>query len=962
MADNSAYLQLLRQRAARILKDSPGLESLPKATLEAAEMVADPAVRATGVTESAALEAIVRWYRPVLTVTDDRFVISTANPNGDPRFDDPNAAASKALMDTLEKKRAVLDPVIRSVGRIELVNNSRYPWVGTGWIVGSDLGSDIVVTNAHVGQEFGMRSGAGFVFRPGIPDKASRQSARIDFREEVGMASPREFPITDIIWISETPGLDVCLLRVARTAGSDRIDPPVKLLTSAITDDRMLAVIGFPGSSNGYDPAMFQKLFGSVTGNKRFSPGFHTGRHSDSVTYDCSTLPGSSGSVVVDVLTGRAVGLHYAGTAFDMNYAVPATDLARVIAKRPWQSGEASKPRPLLGDDAATPVAGDAPVSAVAMGGDIRVVVPLEITVRLGGASLMAGTSAAPAPVPSTAPSPSPSPLPAKTDAASAANAAEKVRTHLLGDKSVLSVKSDFLFRDGQITDDVGVIVGVAPGSSLDPASYGLSERIGGVAVSVETADPTTIAEQFAFKTEAFGGRKANYARDNRRKPFNLSPVTDEMSILLHVSPEAGWPVLKEFLGEKDSQQLTIGMYHMTAPHVVKAITAIAKRPTARITLTLDRQRGDADEPDDISGPTKENDIPEQQTLDNLAKVAKSRFKWAPASLGGSGLFASAYHIKVAVWSKRGTGAKLDDRSFWLSSGNWQSSNQAPLNHGIEDIDKVTQEEVSAYNREWHALVKHAGLASTFRSHLEQDFEDNAKAAEQEAPLPAMFDVMVPLEMAQEAVHAKDFQAFEPELLDGRIKVQPLLTPDNYPDVVKGLIAKAESRVLIENQSFNFWKDIGKTPEHFLNILECVRDRQKQGLDVRVIFRSGFGKERETLRQMKKFGLKADEEHVRYFDKCHTKGLVIDDEVAVLGSHNWTAGGTGPNRDASLVIWDRRANRYLSRLFDYDWNQIARKRTSNEAVSPVRVVSVTDESPTPAGYRRISIAEFLGET
>lgn len=954
MADDNAYLQLLRQRAARILKESPGLESLPKADLKAAEMaMADPAAPVTGVPESAALEAIVRWYRPVLTVTDDRFVISTSNPNGGPRFDDPNAAASKALMDTLEKKRAVLDPVIRSVGRIELVNNSRYPWVGTGWIVGSDLGSDIVVTNAHVGQEFGMRSGSGFVFRPGIPDKASRQSARIDFREEVGMASPREFPITDIIWISETPGLDVCLLRVARSAGSDRIDPPVTLMTSAIADNQMLAVVGFPGSSNGYDSAMFQRLFGSVTGNKRFSPGFHKGRQSDSVTYDCSTLPGSSGSVVIDVMSGRAVGLHYAGTAFDTNYAVPAADLARVFAKRPWQSGEASRPRPLDDVTMATPIAG--PASGAAVGGDIRFVVPLEITVRLGGSSLVIGTPAAPASAPSL--------LAPSADAASTASAAEKVRTHLLGDKSVLSVKSDFLFRDGQITDDVGVIVGVAPGSPVDPGSYGLPERIGGVAVSVETADPSTIAEQmFAFNTEAFGGRKANYARDSKKKPFDLSAVTDEMSILLHVSPEAGWPVLKEFLEEKDSQQLTIGMYHMTAPHVVDAITAIAKRPSARITLTLDRQRGDADEPDDISGPTKKKDIPEQETLDKLAKIAKTRFKWAPASLGGSGLFASAYHIKVAVWSKRGTGAKLEDRSFWLSSGNWQSSNQAPLKRRVEDIDKVTQEEVGAYNREWHALVQHAGLASTFRNHLEQDFKDNAKAAEQEAPLPAMFDVLVPLEMTQAAAHAPDFQVFEPELLEGRIKVQPLLTPDNYPDVVKGLIDRAESRILIENQSFNFWKEIGKTPEHFLEILKSVRDRQKQGLDVRIIFRSGFGKERETLRQMKKFGLKADEDHVRYFDKCHTKGIVIDDEIAVLGSHNWTAAGTGPNRDASLVIWDRRANRYFSRLFEYDWKQIARKRTSNEAVSPVRVVSATDESPTPAGYRRISIAEFLGET
>ena len=139
-----------------------------------------------------------------------------------------------------------------------------------------------------------MRSGNGYVFRAGVPDVSVRQSARIDFREEVGMASPREFPITEILWISEIPVLDVCLLRVARSAGTDRIDPPIQLLTGEIADNVMVAVIGFPGSNNGYDPAPFQKLFGSVTGNKRFSPGFYSGRRGPSVTYDCSTLPGSS--------------------------------------------------------------------------------------------------------------------------------------------------------------------------------------------------------------------------------------------------------------------------------------------------------------------------------------------------------------------------------------------------------------------------------------------------------------------------------------------------------------------------------------------------------------------------------------------------------------------------------------------------------------------------------------------
>jgi hypothetical protein len=946
MADDDEYLRLLRNKVQQIMAQSPRMESMPGLEAVPRPDTIDPVAPTGPHNESAQLEAVVRWYRPVLTVADDH-LITKSDDNSDPRFVDPNEAASKGLMDGLEKHRTVLDPALRSVGRIELTNNKQYPWVGTGWLIGSDLGSDIIITNAHVGREFGMRSGVGYVFRPGIPNAAIRQSARIDFREEVKMTSPREFPITDIIWISELPGLDICLLRVARISGADRVDPPIPLITGALADSAMLAVVGYPGSNNGYDPAPFQKLFGSVTGNKRFSPGFYTGQSDGSVNYDCSTLPGSSGSVVLDVASGAAVGLHFAGTAFETNYAVPAADIAKIIAKRPWV-GQAVTP---AGGGVTLPP-GAVLQSAGPGGGDggLSFVVPLTITVKLGDSSVTAGVQ------PATAP---------RADRKSAEAAAEKVRQHLLGNKSVLSVKADYLFRDGVITDDYGVIVGVAPGTSVDPAACGLGSQLDGVTISVETADPAIIAEQmFAYQTEAFSGRVAKYRRDLTDSRFNLSPVTDDMSILLHVSPEAGWPVLKEFLENTRHTCLTIGMYNVTAPHVVGAIENIAKRRNTKITLTVDRQRGEADNPDDIGDPdkddnTKKNDIPEEQTLDSLKQIAGNRFKWAPASLGAHGLFASAYHIKVAVWGDGDSDASL----FWLSSGNWQSSNQDPIDVAVNAIGQVNPDQVEGYNREWHAVVTHKGLAKTFRNHLEQDFADNHKIAQDEAPVPAMFDVLVPIGPREEAPSIQDFKVFLPKEITGNIKVQPLLTPDNYPEVIAELISQAQERVWIENQSFNFWKNADSMPKHFLNIAKAVRDQQNRGRDVRIIFRSGFGKERDTLRQMKAFGLKADPDHVRYFDKCHTKGFVIDDDISVLGSQNITAAGVGPNRDASLVIWNKDANEYFAELFKYDWQRIGRRRVRrNEGMAEVRLVHARDEAPAPSGYRRISMAEFLGET
>jgi endonuclease G len=44
--------------------------------------------------------------------------------------------------------------------------------------------------------------------------------------------------------------------------------------------------------------------------------------------HDCSTLGGNSGSVLIDLATGRAIGLHFAGRFLEANYAVPSALVA----------------------------------------------------------------------------------------------------------------------------------------------------------------------------------------------------------------------------------------------------------------------------------------------------------------------------------------------------------------------------------------------------------------------------------------------------------------------------------------------------------------------------------------------------------------------------------------------------------------------------------------------------------
>ena len=71
-----------------------------------------------------------------------------------------------------------------------------------------------------------------------------------------------------------------------------------------------------------------QSIFGDVYDKKRLAPGQVTEARPDVVLHDCSTLGGNSGSVVLDLATGEAVGLHFAGRFLEANYAVPAAVVA----------------------------------------------------------------------------------------------------------------------------------------------------------------------------------------------------------------------------------------------------------------------------------------------------------------------------------------------------------------------------------------------------------------------------------------------------------------------------------------------------------------------------------------------------------------------------------------------------------------------------------------------------------
>jgi Trypsin-like peptidase domain len=266
------------------------------------------------------LEAIIeRFTRPVYLVRHSTFTV--------PPDEFPN---SEEIHSRLDRARARLEAQIPSTGRIDL-RNHRLDWVGTGWMVAED----VMVTNRHVAREFGTELGGGFAFRQNFGRPPVRVS--VDWRHEHQQPEESIFKIEEILWIEPDDSVDVALLRVGVTGDAGEARPGViELMTREEVDaagvGTWVAVVGYPAFDTRNDLADQQRIFDGIYNAKRLAPGQVTAvADADVLHHDATTLGGNSGSVLVDLDSGKAMALHFGGIEGQRNEAVQAPRVRQVL-------------------------------------------------------------------------------------------------------------------------------------------------------------------------------------------------------------------------------------------------------------------------------------------------------------------------------------------------------------------------------------------------------------------------------------------------------------------------------------------------------------------------------------------------------------------------------------------------------------------------------------------------------
>jgi phosphatidylserine/phosphatidylglycerophosphate/cardiolipin synthase-like enzyme len=384
-----------------------------------------------------------------------------------------------------------------------------------------------------------------------------------------------------------------------------------------------------------------------------------------------------------------------------------------------------------------------------------------------------------------------------------------------------------------------------------------------------------------------------------------LAPVSGKISMICHVSPDAGWPTLLTFVSGTQ-KHLKVSMYDFTSAHILDLFKA--KLAAAAVQMTLD---------DPAKNPTADQTDPE--TVQDLGKSFGGRFTSAWALVRSSPeadtwIYPSAYHIKVMV---------RDSKTVWLSSGNLNNSNQPQIDP-IGNPQATDQATAKRSDRDWHVVIESPALAATFEAYLDHDFQQAtlhkpggtlATGAVAKQQMPELSSI--------NAVAVGDFTFAAAKTINEEVTITPLLTPDPgvYQGAILDLINLVQTSLYIQLQYIH--PSTAAANAKFTDLIDAVAAQINAKKDVKIIL-SEFQVEKGGLEALQAAGVNLD--NVKIQNNVHNKGFVFDNKKVVVSSMNWSGEGVLSNRDAGVIIENSTAAQYYTKIFLDDWNHHATQK------------------------------------
>lgn len=414
--------------------------------------------------------------------------------------------------------------------------------------------------------------------------------------------------------------------------------------------------------------------------------------------------------------------------------------------------------------------------------------------------------------------------------------------------------------------------------------------------------------------------------RLNEYKKIKKIPTFDVTSdFIAYASPDSTYAVTRRLL-DSAKKEIIIGIYDFSADYMTDILlNALARGVKVSLMLDIDGKK-------------------EEEIFKKLAKFGCKTVP-APSCASKNAKFFPSSHEKVIV---------IDGTWSLVQSGNY-SKNSIPFN----EKDGGDPDHFVTGNRDMGVAIRSKPLAEFFSKVLRSDMKLELDAAGSEAAgaQPRRKSEPDLVEKAPEALPPKLFssKSFNPQ---GAIKVTPVLTPDNYMDVIPGFLESATRSIYIEQQY------IRGSHADIIKLLAAIKTARENNpdLDVRIILgklfdEDDFQAEKKNIADLRaNFNLKLDE-NIRFIDlkrfvHCHNKLIVVDDKAVLVSSQNWSKTGVGTNREAGVLMRYPDVARYYSKIFESDWS------TALKTIPRPGAGSVTPEALAKGKFIEVVAADY----
>ncbi|MFN0192560.1 MAG: phospholipase D-like domain-containing protein [Aestuariivirga sp.] len=412
--------------------------------------------------------------------------------------------------------------------------------------------------------------------------------------------------------------------------------------------------------------------------------------------------------------------------------------------------------------------------------------------------------------------------------------------------------------------------------------------------------------------------------RDYAKVP--VPPVKVKQQVIAYCSPDSTYAVTKRLI-DAAKKSILIGIYDFSAAHMVELIEAALQRGVkVKLMLDIDNDR-------------------ERQLFEELGDLGVEGVP-APSCASKRARFFASSHEKVIV---------IDGEWSLVQSGNY-SSNSIPLN--VKDGGDPANFRTG--NRDTGLAICSKPLAKFFTKILESDMAlelagPSALAmAKEAAEAEAAFLVeMAPRKIPDKLFPSKSFKFKTP------LRIEPVLSPDNYMDLVPGKLRAARKSVLIQQQY------VRSSQTNIVVLLDAIKAAREEAgdLDIRIILgkifdRSDLPKERENLKRLEdEYGLKLGP-NIRYIDTsrlvhCHNKMVLVDGKGVLVSSQNWSHSAVTKNREAGLWLSHKSICTYFTGIFETDW-----KTARQTLEAPPAAMMMPKEAMKAGGFVRVERADY----